>query len=63
MIIKTWKERQSMNPAFVILVILGCIALWFLASALYKPIGKFVHRIGKDAIDELTEKDEEKEKK
>lgn len=52
-----------MNPAFVILVILGCIALWFLASALYKPIGKFVHRIGKDAIDGLTEKDEEKEKR
>lgn len=49
-----------MNPAFVILVIIGCITIWFLASALYKPIGKFVHRIGKDAIDELTE---EKEKK
>lgn len=52
-----------MNPAFGILVILGCIAVWFLASALYKPIGKFVHRIGKDAIDELTEDCEEKERK
>lgn len=51
-----------MNPAFVILVIIGCITIWFLASALYKPIGKFVHRIGKDAIDELTEENEEKER-
>ena len=56
---KIWKERQSMNPAFAILVILGCIAVWFLASALYKPIGRFIHRIGKDAIDELTEEDKE----
>lgn len=50
-----------MNPAFAILVILGCIAIWFLASALYKPIGRFIHRIGKDAIDELTEEEKENE--
>lgn len=48
-----------MNPAFAVIVVLACIAFWFLASALYKPIGRFFHRIGKDAIDELT--DEEKE--
>ena len=51
-----------MNPAFIIIVILACIALWFLASALYKPIGKFIHKIGKDAIDELTEEEKEKKK-
>lgn len=50
-----------MNPAFAILVILVCVAIWFLASALYKPIGKFIHRIGKDAIDELTEEEKENE--
>lgn len=48
-----------MNPAFIILVIIICIAIWFLAFALYKPIGKFVGKIGEDAIREL--KDEEQE--
>lgn len=48
-----------MNPAFIILVIIICIAIWFLASALYKPIGKFIGKIGEDAINEL--KDEEQE--
>lgn len=50
-----------MNPAFIILVIIICIAVWFLASALYKPIGKFIGKVGEDAIKELT--DEEKENK
>lgn len=50
-----------MNPAFAILIILGCITVWFLGSALYKPIGRFIHRIGKDAIDVLIEEDKEEE--
>lgn len=49
-----------MNPAFAIIVVIVCIAVWFLASSLYKPIGKYVFKIGKDAIDELTADDEEK---
>ena len=48
-----------MNPAFLILVVIVCVAVWFLASALYKPIGKFFYRIGKDAIDTMNEEDEE----
>lgn len=48
-----------MNPALGIIVILVCIAVWFLASALYKPIGRFIHKIGKDAIDELRDEEEE----
>ena len=52
-----------MNPAFIIVVILICVAAWFLASALYKPIGKFFYRIGKDAADELNKKDDEVEEK
>lgn len=47
------------NPAFAIIVILACVAIWFLASSLYKPIGKFIHRIGKDAIDEMTRDEKE----
>lgn len=50
-----------MNPAFAVLVALGSVAVWFLAAVLYKPIGRFIYRIGKDAIDELNEEEEEKE--
>ena len=46
-----------MNPAFYIIVIIICVAVWFLASSLYKPIGRFIGAIGKDAMD--TMKDEE----
>lgn len=52
-----------MNPAFVIIVVIAFISIWFLSSALYKPIGKLFHRISKDAIDQLTEKDEEEKEK
>lgn len=48
-----------MNPALGLIVIIVCIAVWFLASALYKPIGKFIHRIWKDSIDELKSEDRE----
>lgn len=47
-----------MNPALGIIIVISCVAVWFLASALYKPIGRFIHRIGKDAIDELKDEEE-----
>lgn len=46
-----------MNPAFAILIIVGLVALWFLLSWLYKPLGKFIYRIGKDAVDAMTEEE------
>lgn len=50
-----------MNPALLIIIVIACVAVWFLASALYKPIGRIIHRIGKDAMDELTSDDEREE--
>lgn len=51
-----------MNPAFLLLAILALIALWFMASGLYKLIGMLLCKIGGDAIHELTQqKQEEKE--
>lgn len=50
-----------MNPAFAILVVVGLVALWFLLSAIYKPLGKFIYRIGKDAVDAMTEDETENE--
>ena len=49
-----------MNPVFVFLVILGAVVLWFLLSFVFFPIGKFIYRIGKDAIDEMN-REENKE--
>lgn len=49
-----------MNPVFIFLVLLGVILLWFLLAFAYKPLGKVIYRIGKDAMDEIN-KDETKE--
>lgn len=49
-----------MNPVFVFLVVLGAVVLWFLLSFVFFPIGKFIYRIGKDAIDEMN-REENKE--
>lgn len=46
-----------MNPAFVILVILGAILLWFLLSFVFFPLGKLIYRIWKDAVDEMNRED------
>lgn len=51
-----------MNPAFVLLLVIALISLWFLASGLYRLIGTFICKVGKDAIDQMTEEKEEKEK-
>lgn len=50
-----------MNPAFIILVILVMIVLWFLSSFVFIPLGKLVYRVVKDAID-IMNKDENEEK-
>lgn len=46
-----------MNPAFVILVFLGAVILWFLLSFVFIPLGKFVYRIYKDAVNQMEQKD------
>lgn len=52
-----------MNPAFLILVILGLVALWFLLSFVFYPLGRLICRIWKDAVDEIKKNDESEEKK
>lgn len=47
-----------MNPAMGLIVIILCIAVWFLMSKLYKPIGGLIYKIGKNAINELKNKDD-----
>lgn len=52
-----------MPAAFILLVLLGVIALWFILSFLYKPLGKLIWRIGKDAMDEINDNDEKEKEK
>lgn len=44
-------------PVFYILVILVTCVLWILLSMLYKPLGKFIYRLFKDAKDSIIEED------
>jgi hypothetical protein len=48
-----------MNPALALILIIAAVALWFLLSGLFKPIGNLIYRIGKDAIDIITEEENE----
>lgn len=40
-------------PAFYLIVILVCIAIWFLAAFLYRPLGGYFKRIFADNVDIL----------
>ena len=46
-----------MNPAFLILVLLIAVALWFLLSFVFIQLGNFVHSIYKDAVDQIEQDD------
>jgi phosphotransferase system glucose/maltose/N-acetylglucosamine-specific IIC component len=48
-----------MNPALTIIVILLCIAVWFLASSLYKPIGRWIGKILQNVIKNTKNESEE----
>ena len=48
-----------MNPAFIILVIIGVVCLWFLLSFMFHPLGKYITKILQDTSDIIN--DEEKE--
>lgn len=51
-----------MNPVFVFLVILAAVAVWFLLSFVFYPLGRFVYRIWKDAVDEINREEREGKK-
>ena len=51
-----------MNPAFILIVLIVLVALWFLLSFAFKPLGKLLHSIWKDAIDAMNVEDEKENK-
>lgn len=53
-----------MNPALILIVIILAVALWFLLSFVFIPLGKFLYKIGKDTLDIMNKEfKEEKENK
>lgn len=57
------ERRRKMNPAFIILVILGAIALWFLLSFLFVPLGKLISKIWNDTMHETKKDDTNRKEK
>lgn len=51
-----------MNPAFILIVLIVLVALWFLLSFAFRPLGKFLHSIWKDAMDAMSNEDEKENK-
>lgn len=51
----------KMNPVFWLLVVLGAVVLWFFLAFVFYPLGKFLWRIGSDAMEELDRNDKEEE--
>lgn len=49
-----------MNPALIIIVILGAIIVWFLAARLFRPTGEVVKDVIEEAVYQMTEEEEEK---
>lgn len=48
-----------MNPVFWLLVVVAAVAVWFLCSFIFYPLGKYLYRVWKDAIDEMEREDKE----
>lgn len=46
-----------MNPVFWLLIVLAAVALWFLLAFVFYPLGRFLWRIGNDAMEELNKDD------
>lgn len=46
-----------MNPFLIILILTGAVILWFLLSFIFYPLGRFIYRIYKEAVDEINRED------
>ena len=44
-----------MNPALIILIIIGLILFWFLSAKFFKAIGNIVYNVGNNAIEAMKE--------
>lgn len=47
-----------MNPAFLIIVLIGAMALWLAATRFFRKVGGVVHDIRDEVIEEISEESE-----
>ena len=50
-----------MNIVFYLLIIIALVALWFALTGMFKPFGKYLYSLYKDAKDVMIEEDKEEE--
>lgn len=50
-----------MNPALIILILLGAVALWFLLSFAFRPLGGLICKIWKNVDETINEEENETE--
>ena len=48
-----------MNPALIILILIGAVALWFLLSFAFRPLGDLICKIWKNVDDTINEDENE----
>ena len=51
-----------MNIVFWLLVLVFVVIVWFLASLLFKPLGSYLFKIWKDAMENMEIDKEEEDK-
>ena len=51
-----------MNPVLVFIILVASVVLWFLLSFVFFPVGRFIYRLVKDALDEMEREDKKEEK-
>ena len=52
-----------MNIVFYLLVAAALVALWFLLTCIFKPLGKYLYGVYKETKDVMTECDEKEKEK
>lgn len=50
-----------MNPVFWLIVIIVMMALWFFGSFVFYPLGLYLYRIWKDAMNNMKKDNKEEE--
>lgn len=52
-----------MNPALIILILIGAVVLWFLLSFAFRPLGGLICKIWKNVDESINEEGKSEEKK
>jgi len=51
-----------MNPVLIMLILIGCVGLWFLLSNVFKTVGQIMNIFADDAKNAMFDKENDNEK-